>query len=54
MGRPKTYTDPLTRRTLRLPSVLAGTIDRYAAERGLSANLAMIELLERSLLEARK
>lgn len=54
MGRPKTYTDPLTRRTLRIPTTLASTIDQYASTRSMSANLAMIELLEIALRGARK
>lgn len=52
--RPKTYLEPLTRRTLRIPTTLADTVDTYAAKRGISANLAAIELLEKALQDSQK
>lgn len=43
--RPRIYTDPMTRRTLRIPTALADAVDLYAAKQGTSANAAVIELL---------
>lgn len=47
--RPRIYTDPMTRRTLRIPTTLAEAVDLYAAKHGMSANAAAIDLLTAAL-----